>query len=225
MFSSSDLPHAGWPPAFSRSLGPSVRVLRIDPARAQPVTGEPTGIEQVLAELHGDLGEPKLEDSALYAVQALVGRRYAVGVPSPECDIVVRGSLLTNTPDALAALGVDAHGLLVYGETDDKRAGALQQALTGAGVTAAIALPHGVRLGLKFKEGLLAVDASSRLKESTPALRLIATSTPAVELLFPDNAPIPYARWAALQDQRVRYFRTSEPTSRLPQTAIDPAAP
>jgi hypothetical protein len=71
----------------------------------------------------------------------------------------------------------------------------------------------------------LAVDASSRLKESTPVLRLVANSTPAVELLFPDNAPIPYARWAALQDQRVRYFRTGEPTSRLPQSAIDPAAP
>ncbi|MEY4511836.1 MAG: hypothetical protein RLZZ450_3958 [Pseudomonadota bacterium] len=225
VFSSGDLPHAGWPPAFSRSLGPTARVLRIDPARAQPVTGEPSGIEQVLAELHGDLGEPKLEDSALYAEQELVGRRYAVGVPSPDCEIVVRGALLASSPEAQAALGVDAHGLLVYGETDDKRAGALQQSLAGAGVTAAIALPHGVRLGLKFKEGLLAVDATTRLKESKPALRLVATSTPAVELLFPDNAPIPYVRWASLQDQRVRYFRTSEPTSRVPQTAIDPAAP
>ena len=39
---------------------------------------------------------------------------------------------------------------------------------------------------------------------------------PATEVLFPNNAPMPYARWAQLQDQRVRYFRTGEPTSKAP---------
>jgi hypothetical protein len=233
-FSSSDLPHAGWPPAFARHLGGDVRVLRIDPARATPVAGEPiargdapapSGTELVLAELRGSLGEPALEDSALYAAPAAIGLRYAVGVASPGCAIVVRGPLLASTPDAQAALGIDGAGLLLYGETDDKKPGVLQAGLTRAGATAAIALPRGVRLGLNFREGLLAIDATTRIKESATAVRWLANSKPAVELLFPDNAPIPYARWATLQDQRVRYFRTSEPTSRVPESALAPAAP
>jgi len=234
-FSSSDLPHAGWPPAFSRYLGPDVRVLRIDPARVVPVAGEvasaeespaegaPSGTELVLAELRGAMGDPKLEDSALYAVQDRIGLRYAVGVASPDCAIVVRGPLLASTPDAQAALGVDTSGLLLYGETDAKGSGALSVGLARAGAVAAIALPRGVRLGLKFREGLLAIDATTRIKETETPVRWLANSKPAVELLFPDNAPIPYARWATLQDQRVRYFRTSEPTSRVPQAALDAA--
>lgn len=218
-FSSSDLPHAGWPPAFARHLGSDVRVLRIDPARAQPTTAEPSSTDVVLAELRGGLGEPQLEDSALYAVKDAIGQRYAVGVASPGSAIVLRGPLLASTPDAQAALGVDASGLLLYGETDDKHPGALQTGLARAGLSSAIALPRGVRMGLKFREGLLALDATTRLKESPTSLRWVASSSPAVELLFPDNAPLPYVRWAALQDQRVRYFRTSEPTSRLPTAA------
>jgi hypothetical protein len=40
--------------------------------------------------------------------------------------------------------------------------------------------------------------------------------------MYPDNAPIPYGRWATLQDQRVRYFRTSEPTTRAPEAVLAP---
>jgi hypothetical protein len=51
-----------------------------------------------------------------------------------------------------------------------------------------------------------------------------ASSVPATEVLFPDNAPMPYARWAGLQDQRVRYFRTAEPSTRAPEGALAPAS-
>ncbi|MDB4989688.1 MAG: hypothetical protein JWN04_4866 [Myxococcaceae bacterium] len=224
-FSSADLPHAGWPPAFARHLGEDARLLRIDPARAIPVTGEPAEAEIVLAELRGTLEEPKLEDSALYSVKQLVGKQFAVGVAPQNCDILARGPLLANTPDAQTALGVDDVGLLLYGETDDKRPGALLASMARAGLVAAIALPHTARIGLKFREGLLALDATVRVKETGTALRWVASTAPAVELLFPDNAPIPYTRWAALQDQRVRYFRTSEPTSRVPESVLEKAAP
>jgi hypothetical protein len=224
-FSSADLPHAGWPPAFARHLGEDARLLRIDPTRAVPEAGEASEASVVLAELRGTLEEPKLEDSALFSVPHLVGKHFAVGVAPPESTIIARGPLLASTADAQAALGVDERGLLLYGETDDKRPGALQAAMSKAGLVAAIALPHTARIGLKFREGLLALDASTRVKETGTTLRWVASNAPAVELLFPDNAPIPYARWAGLQDQRVRYFRTSEPTSRAPEGAITKPSP
>jgi hypothetical protein len=217
-FSPADLPHAGWPPAMSRSLTPERRVLKIDPTRAYPSPGASEGPEVVLAELHGTPAEPKLEDSTLYSQ----GRSFGVGVAPPGADEWLRGPLLANTPEAEAALGVDGDGMLVYVERDDKAPHGLATQLEGAGVTAALALPRGMRVGLRFREGLLAIDGTTRLKDTPLLLRWVANAAPAVETLFPDNAPVPYARWAGLQDQRVRYFRTSEPTSRAPQSALTP---
>ncbi len=218
-FSTADLPHAGWPPALSRSLTPERRVLKIDPARAYPAPGASEGPEVVLAELHGMPAEPKLDDVTLYSA----ARQFGVGVAPPGADEWLRGAALASAPDAEAAIGVDADGLLVYAERDDKAPHALATQMEQAGVTAALALPKGMRLGLRFHEGLLAIDGSTRLKDAPLLLRWVASAAPALETLFPDNAPIPYARWAGLQDQRVRYFRTSEPTSRAPQTAMSGA--
>jgi hypothetical protein len=225
-FSSSDLPHAGWPPALSRQLGPDVRLLRIDLARAHALAADERDAEETrLAELRGTLDEPKPEDVALYATKLLVGKRFAVGSPPPEAEVLLRAPLLANKRDAQAGFGVDGQGLLVYGETDDKRPGALQAALAGAGVQTALALPQKVRLGLRFREGLLALDGHTRIKDGPVALRFVASAVPAVELLFPDNTPIAYGRWAALQDQRVRYFRTSEPTTKAPVGVLGNGAP
>jgi hypothetical protein len=216
-FSSIDLPHAGWPPALARHLGVEVRLLRIDPARAVPTAPEESAPDVALAELRGKLPEPQLDDSVLYSVKELVGRRFAVGVAPPGAEVLMGGVPLSGSVDAQAAIGVDAEGLLVYGECPEKGTAALKLALAKLGVESAIALPHGVRLGLNFREGVLSLDASARLKEPNVALRFARSSQPAVELLYPDNAPISYGRWAVLQDQRVRYFRTSEPTSRAPE--------
>jgi hypothetical protein len=231
VFTSADLPHAGWPPALARSVTPRARLLRIDPARAAPAPGAGQGPETVLAELRGVAVEGKLEDAALYSTREPIGRRFAIGVAPQGADVWLRGSPLASAPEAEAALGVDGDGLLVYAERDDveralgpreqnRAPHALANQLAQAGVTAALALPKGMRLGLRFREGLLAVDGASRLKEAPLLLRWVANPGPAVETLFPDNTPIPYARWAGLQDQRVRYFRTGEPTSRAPQTAL-----
>jgi hypothetical protein len=215
-FRSADLPHAGWPPALARNLTATRRILKLDPLRATLAAGASAGAEVVLAELHGTPAEPKLEDSTLYAE----ARRFAVGVAPPGADQWLRGPLLANTPDAEAALGVDGDGLLVYAERDEKAPRELAAELEQVGVTAAIALPRGMRVGLRFREGLLAIDGSTRLKDAPLLLRWVANAAPAVETLFPDNTPVPYARWASLQDQRVRYFRTNEPTSRAPQSAL-----
>jgi hypothetical protein len=85
---------------------------------------------------------------------------------------------------------------------------------------AALALPAGTRLGLRFQEGILAIDGASRVRETDVALSFVGQTAPAVEVLFPDTKPMPYARWAQLQDQRVRYFRTSEATTKAPAGAL-----
>ena len=222
-YASADLPHAGWPPALARAVVQKTVLVRIDPARAFPAQAAPAN-GKVLAELRGvpDAGKP--EDPALFAVQAPVGKRYQVGVAPADALTVVRGPLLANTPAARSALGVDGAGLLVYGETSDEAPGALQAAMKDAGVVAAV-VPGAVRLGLAFQEGVLAVDGTTRLKESEVALRFVASGTPAVETLFADNKPMPYAKWAQLQDQRVRYFRTAPPTAMSPGDPAPTPAP
>jgi hypothetical protein len=221
--SSADLPHAGWPPAFARHTQVGAKLLRIDPARAEP-RPEP-GAEGVLAELRGTPAAPALDDVALFAKPAALGVTYEVGVPPADAPVLLRGPLLSAASDAGSALGVDEDGLLVYAESDGTRPGALARLMTQAGVKAALALPSTMRLGLVFREGVLAVDGSTRLTEPNVALSFFAPSEPALEVLFPETEPQPYARWAQLQDQRVRYFRTSEPTSKAPESAFKPGTP
>lgn len=216
-YRSDDLPHAGWPPAFARAASEVTTLLRIDPARAIPTTGPLAEGDRVLAELRGAFEDmPSADQVALFATQALVQKRYAIGAPPPEAEPFLVGPSLAKTPKAKRALGVDGAGLLVYGETRDESDGALHKAMTQAGVVAAIALPERVRLGLGFQEGVLAVDGATRLREQETLLRFVANRSPAAEVMYPDNKPMPYARWAYLQDQRVRYFRTAPPTATAP---------
>lgn len=215
-FDSRDLPHAGWPPAFARHLGERVRMLRIDPARAQPYASEAEPARVLLAELRGTPDEPALEDAVLYATRGRLGRTLGLGVPPPTAEVLVRGPLLGADSTAPAALGIDGDGILLYAETYDATPGVLFAAMAAVGVKTAIALPADARIGLAFSEGVLALDGQSRLPPGPALLRFMANPAPAAEVLFPDNTPMPYARWAHLQDQRVRYFRTSEPTSRAP---------
>jgi hypothetical protein len=220
-FSSADLPHAGWPPAFSRHVEGDLRVLRLDPARAVPTTAAGLDRQVVLAELRGQL-TPAIDDLALFAIEEGQGTTYTIGVAPPDRTVLLRAPALKAAPDARAALGVDASGLLVYAETAKREPGALAAALARAQVKDAMALPNGARLGLLFKEGVLGADGSTRLREGGVLLRFEARATPAVEVLFPDNHPMPYARWAALQDQRVRYIRTAAPTTKAPGEAVAP---
>jgi hypothetical protein len=224
-FETKDLPHAGWPPALARSSEAGTIVVRIDPARAVPSAAPAQGGQTVLAELRGALEEPKVDDSAVYAMPGVIGVHYALGAAPPEAQVLVRGPLLASTPAARSALGIDAAGLLVYAETSEARPGVLQAAMSKAGVASAIALPARVRLGLGFHEGVLAVDGTTRLRETEVPLRFVANRTPAAEVLFRDNKPMPYSRWAQLQDQRVRYFRTAPPTSLAPSGVLAPGTP
>jgi hypothetical protein len=223
--SSADLPHAGLPPAFARHVEPEARLLRIDPNRAPPQTEATPGVQLVLAELRGTRAPAALDDVALFTTRMPLGLRYGLGVPPADATVLLSGPALDKVPDASSALGVDEHGLLAYAESDGKTPGQVAALLARAGAHAAIALPAGTRLGLRFQEGVLAADGSSRLPEGEVVLTFVAQTVPAVEVLFPETTPLPYARWAGLQDQRVRYFRTSAPTSKAPANAFTEGSP
>jgi hypothetical protein len=221
--SSADLPHAGWPPAFARHSRGGAQLLRIDPARAEPQLG--ASGEGVLAELRGTPAPPALDDVALYTKEAPLGTSYAVGVAPAEAPVLLRGPPLSESSDAESALGVDDDGLLVYAETQGKLPGRLAQLMAQAGAKAALALPSGMRLGLVFREGVHAVDGRTPMPNASVVLAFVARSEAALEVLFPETEPLPYARWAQLQDQRVRYFRTSEPTSKAPEATFRVTSP
>ncbi len=218
-FTSADVPHAGWPPALARAVTAKARIVRIDPARAIPTTGAAAGGEVLLAELRGKPATPVIDDQALFATRAPIGVVFAVGVPTPEANVLLRAPLLRSQPQADSAIGVDLEGLLVYAETEDTTPRALEKVMASVGVTQALALDR-VRLGLQFREGLLDAQGTTRVREGTTSLRFVASSAPAAEVLFPDNKPIPYGRWAQLQDQRVRYFRTGDPSARAPAGSL-----
>ena len=89
--------------------------------------------------------------------------------------------------------------------------------MASAGVRRPSRSARRTRLGLSFKEGVLGVDGQTRVRRlDVRRCSFVASSVPAVEVLYPDNKPMPYAKWAQLQDQRVRYFRTNTPTARMP---------
>jgi len=223
--SSVDLPHAGWPPAFARHIEPEGRVLRIDPARAVPRGEGTTDGERVLAELRGKLGLAGLDDLSLYATKLTVGKRYAVGVAPIETPALLRGPAIEKAPAARAGIGVDANGLLVYAESDSRSPGQVARLLQEAGAVAALALPDTVKLGLRFREGVVALDGVSRLHEGEVLLSFVGQTGPAAEVMFPETKPMPYARWSQLQDQRVRYFRTGDPSTKAPPGVLQPGAP
>jgi hypothetical protein len=222
--SSADLPHAGWPPAFARASSVDGRVLRIDPSRATPRTDADPASTSVLAELRGTLAPAGLDDVALYLRKQMLGVRYEVGVAPADAAVLLRGLPLDKAPDARAALGVDEQGLLLYAESEGKTQGELARILHAAGARASLALPASLRLGLRFREGVVALDGSTRVRESEVALSFVARTEPAAEIIFADTKPMPYSRWAQLQDQRVRYFRTSDPTTKAPPGALKEGA-
>jgi hypothetical protein len=223
--SSADLPHAGWPPAFARNVESDGRVLRIDPLRAIPGAAPAPAEQLALAELRGPAFPSAPNDVALFAARAPLGMRYGIGPAPADASVLLTGPALEHAPEASSALGIDADGLLVYAETEPGQTGRLAKLLARAGVEAALALPAGTRLGLRFNEGVLAVDGMTRLPDAEATLSFVARTGAAAEVLFPDTKPLPYARWAGLQDQRVRYFRTAEPTSKAPANVFTEGSP
>jgi len=211
VFSTSGLPHAGFPHAFARAwLGtPEARtwLVRIDPTRAMAPGVAHEQATRPLAYVTN--GRALRGSQAVYATRELIGWRYAVGAPPEDARVILEGEPMTAT--ATAAMGVDRDGFLVYAESAGDPV-SLAARLEAAGVSAAIALPEDARLAFDVEGTFAGPDEYVREVAVEAALPLLANERPASEVLFPDVQPRPYMYWGPMQDSRVRYFRPEGPS-------------
>jgi hypothetical protein len=219
-FSTRELPSAGFPHAFARARLDSGWLVRIDAARAVPKPLADAALTRTLAQLTfaKPVGPVLAQAGSTLFARYLHGvLRAEIGRPPPGAAALCVGPLLSDAPTALAAIGVDPEGFLVYGETATP--GLLGEMLRAAGVTQAIALPEG-RLVLADGDGLRGVDgqAAPEVDEAT-SLPLMAETRAPAQVLFPDVTPLPYRKWGWLQDQRVRYFPSGPPRFQAPDSA------
>lgn len=215
VFLTEGLPNAGWPHAFARSFlglpGARTWVVRIDPRRALPAPLAREGVHTRPLAFLTVASESTSGSHGLLARRGSIGASFRVGRRGEGEELLVAGPPLASTPDAEAALGVDRDGFLVYAErAGDPRP--LVERLRAAGVDEGVALPTEARLAFAVGDNHAGPDGVTR-RMVTPAasLAFMAEERPAAEVLFPDNAPLPYRRWSLLQDQRVRYFPQSPP--------------
>lgn len=223
-FSTTGLPHAGFPHAFARAEPPPVGgvkrwIVRIDPTRAVP---------QPLATAHqvkalGYLSEVSTTEGSVALLRRVVPgsvARFHVGEAPSRSDVVVlRGEPLLPDSIGTAAIGADEEGFLVYAEIERATPGLLYQTLSHAGVREAVLLGPSSRLTFVADAKTVSVDGTSEVQTSPPtSLGLLAEERPPADVLFPDTEPRPYRRWGWLQDKRVRYFpRTASPRFRAPE--------
>lgn len=206
-FSTQGLPTAGFPHAFARARTETGLLARIDLSRAVPKPLAHPSLARALGHVTFAKPEgpvPAQAGTALYAEYAHGHVRAQIGRPSAGAQVLFTGPLVSEAPQALAALGVDSEGFLIYAQA--ARVGEITGLLERAGVTIAIALAEG-RLVLQTDEGPRGLDGlSAPVVDETTSLTLMAETRPAAQVLFEDVQPMPYKKWGWLQGQRVRYF-------------------
>jgi hypothetical protein len=220
-FSTHGLPTAGFPHAFARAhVQDTGWLARIDPSRAVPKPLAHPSLGRALGHLTFAKPEGPVSaqaDTALFAAYANGHVRAQIGRPSAGAQVLFTGPLVAEAPQALAALGVDSEGFLVYAQA--ARAGEIAGLLERAGVTKAIALAEG-RLVLQTEEGPRGLDGlSAPVVDESSSLTLMAETRPAAQVLFGDVEPMPYRKWGWLQGQRVRYFPSHPARFQAPENA------
>ncbi|HET8936442.1 MAG TPA: hypothetical protein VFN67_23520 [Polyangiales bacterium] len=219
-FSTQGLPTAGFPHAFARARTDTGLIARIDLSRAVPKPLADPSLARALGHVTFAKPEgpvPSQAGTALFAAYANGHVRAQIGRPSAGSHVLFTGPLVSEAPQALAALGVDNEGFLVYAQA--ARAGEITGLLQRAGISQAIALADG-RLVLQTEEGPRGIDGlSAPVVDETTSLTLMAETRPAAQVLFQDVQPMPYRKWGWLQGQRVRYFPSHPARFQAPETA------
>ena len=160
--SSADLPHAGWPPAFARHVAAEGRraAHRSDARHARVARGRP-GASRCSPSCAARRSQPQPRRPRPVRSQAARGRslhhrgaarRRAAAAQRTEYRQGARG------PCRYSASMQAACSL--YAESESKSPGQVARLLKEAGALTAIALPDTLRLGLCFREGVLALDGS-----------------------------------------------------------------
>jgi hypothetical protein len=212
-FSTRDLPNAGFPRAFARAHLPDGGwIVRIDAHRAVPKPLADPSLTRVLAHLTfaTPVGPVMAQAGSTLFARYLHGQlRAEIGKPPLGAATLCVGPLVADAPNALAGIGVDSEGFLVYAETTTP--GALGELLRIGGVKQAIALSEG-RLVLADEAGPRGVDGQAApVVDDAASLPLMAETRAPAQVLFGDVDPMPYRKWGWLQDQRVRYFPSGPP--------------
>jgi hypothetical protein len=237
-FSVEGVPDVGFPPAFARARLPNgapAWVVRIDASRAVPQPLADPSLTKPVAYLTApSVAQPQAAATApaqvLYAHYQHGRLRVGVGPLPAGATALCSGPLLTEAVPALAAVGVDTEGFVVYAQAGTHAA--LLQALQQAGVAPAIALGAG-RLSFEGEAGPVAVDGvTAQPVDESKALAFMAETRRAADVIFPNVKPRPYGYWGWLQDQRVRYFPSGPARFPMPDAlkpdggvAQPPAAP
>jgi hypothetical protein len=195
-------------------------LVRIDPARAVPAAAPGSQLGPALGRL---VGMPAVCTGplALYTTRAHGLLHYELGVPPQGASVVLRGQELTDGLSAPRALGLDDEGFLLYAEVAPSDAAELPRRLREAGAKAAIALPEGARLAFAVGDQWVSVDGSRVLGPAEDeGIGFWTEARPAADVMFSETKPLPYYQWAAVQNQRVRYFPSGAPRFRAPQDAF-----
>jgi hypothetical protein len=219
-FSTHDLPSAGFPHAFASAHMPAGGwLVRIDAGRAVPKPLADPSLTRVLAHLTfaTPVGPVLAQAGATLFARYQHGHlRSEIGKPPPGAATLCVGPLVSDAPNALAGIGVDSEGFLVYGETQTP--GTLAELLRVAGVTQAIALSEG-RLVLADAAGPRRIDGQAApVVDEAVSLALMAETRAPAQVLFGDVTPMPYRKWGWLQDQRVRYHPSGPPRFPAPES-------
>jgi hypothetical protein len=208
------LPSSGFPHAFARAALPGGGTLvRIDPSRAVPRAVADASLARPLAHLTeaGATGAALLPGAhVLYAKYSHGRLRAGIGALPAGATALLSGPRWTPESVAVAALGVDGEGFLVYVEAPS--AGDLALAFQAASVVDAIALSAGA-LVFSTDAGPARVDGQpAAAVDEAQSLTFMAETRAPAEVLFRDVEPLPYRKWGWMQDQRVRYFPSGKPS-------------
>jgi hypothetical protein len=214
VWSVQGLPQHGWPYAIAKtSLRPDatrpdthVGIMRLDPKFLRVVAaGEATG-QHVL-----DIGQPLGEGIGTLALYHDGTRFLIASTAPPNSTLVTRGfgAAESASSSAIAAMGVDAAGMLVFvtftaGARPGGEGDLLKELMKRLGCSASVFFlrPLGVTLGDDNREGGAADPTSAQAGQGVGLAR---AEGPGARRLFPDTPVVPPTRWAPLQQKRVRY--------------------
>ncbi len=236
-FSTTGLPHAGWPYPFARAtakgrVGQTVRLLRLDSrqlvtaraAKEARVNGQwlatfwKQGATQGRKEsaAQGSTSSPgsaSPQPIGLYSGDPAGRLVPHVGPLLPDTDAWLVGQDLERAAEAQYAVGVDKEGFIIYLEQTQPVRGELARWLRAFGAKSGVALAHRLALRLRATDVDLA-GAEVNIPEGAQVTKLVAEERPAAGVIFPETKPRPYRVWGYLQGRRVRYVPQHPPTFR-----------
>ncbi len=225
----SGLPQHGWPYAIATSWvrpdatrpATKVHLLSLDPAMVRPARDGDGDAATVIALRPAAPGGPGLWMS---------GTRLAIAAKAPGANATRLASGLEpadpQAATAVAALGIDDAGMLLYAEVatglrpgkDAAMLGALMKRL-GCAHTLLLDRPLGVAIG-----GKTALSGEPLVPDPAAA-RLVRAEAPGARRIFADTPIVPAQRWYPLQSKRIRYFHKPKPKEPAAPAPAGSAAP